>query len=303
MTSKPTVALIGLGGALGQYTLNALTSAPFAGSYQLPIKAFTRDPSKYTDSDGIKYYKSNLDEDYKGFVESLKGVDVFVDLTGVHVDSVPIIDAAHEAGVKMFITSEFSADHRYHRWNKIMQEPIRTAEYAESKPNWKTVRIFNGGFAEYFLAHPSGWGIDAEGLKYNRIEGGDQYVSVTYLEDVGKVVASVARLDPAKVPNVVKIYGDLLSLDELAKLVEKQKGIKLEVETKPWQQAKKEADEADARNDGKLSLTDSSFLDFLAIVQALFTIPEHREYVDFSNDNHNELVNPGLFEWKKVPKA
>lgn len=44
---RPVVAIAGLGGVLGQATLDALLSPQFASSFQLPIRVLMRDPSRF----------------------------------------------------------------------------------------------------------------------------------------------------------------------------------------------------------------------------------------------------------------
>ncbi|KAA8910948.1 hypothetical protein TRICI_003959 [Trichomonascus ciferrii] len=294
MTDKPTVAVIGLGGNIGPHALNALTSDTFRGNYKLPIRALTRDPSKQPSNPHVEYYNSNDLE------TALKGVDVCVDLTGVDVDSTPTIDAAAKAGVKTFIPSDYSADHALHSWNMPMQRPLKAAEHAE-KSGMKAIRLLCGAFAEYLLDQPEYWNISIKDRTYNRIEGSERKLSISFLADIGKVIASVVSIAPEKLPSTIRFYSDRMSFDDLAAYCEKKHDIKLKVVNSiPWDQIKTEAEAANAQSDGHLSLTDGSFAGFVTILKALFTSPTHRDVVDFMNNNQNDLVNPNLFNWTKV---
>ncbi len=73
--SKPVVAVFGTNGFIGKPTIAALTSPEFSSKVSLPIRAITRDPSKYTDSDLIKYYKADS-SDVDSFKEVFEGLDV-----------------------------------------------------------------------------------------------------------------------------------------------------------------------------------------------------------------------------------
>jgi hypothetical protein len=293
MAYRPTVAVIGLNGNIGPHALKALTSDTFRGNYKLPVRALTRDPSKQPANQYLEYYNSNdLDT-------ALKGVDVCVDLTGVDVDSAPTIDAAAKAGVKVFIPSDYSADHALHSWNRPMTGPLEAAKYAE-KSGMKSLRLLSGGFAEYLINHPEYWDISVKDKTYTRIEGSERKISISYLADIGNVIASVVAIPPEDLPSTIRFHSDRVSFDDVAAYCEKKHGIKLNVVNVPWSKMEAEAEKANAESNGHLSQTDSSFAGFVTILKAIFTSPTNREAVDFINSNQNDLVNPNIFKWTKV---
>ncbi|GME86022.1 unnamed protein product [Ambrosiozyma monospora] len=112
--TKPVIAVFGTNGALGKPTLDALTSSTFSSKISFPIRAITRDPSKYTSNDEIKYYKADS-ADIDSFKDVLTGVDVLINLGGT--SDIPHYDTPLDAllkyakeTVKLYIPSQFGTE-------------------------------------------------------------------------------------------------------------------------------------------------------------------------------------------------
>ena len=77
--SKPSVAIFGLNGTLGAPTLNAIQTT-FADKFLFPVLAVTRDTSKVTSTDKVKYIKGDYINGTSELAEQLKGTDVIIEL-------------------------------------------------------------------------------------------------------------------------------------------------------------------------------------------------------------------------------
>jgi|SRR5579862_9169084 len=102
----------------------------------------------------------------------------------------------------------------------------------------------------------------------------------TALEDVGKAVASLARLPPEKIPDHVRIVGDNISFKDASEAMTAVSGDKIELKEIDLDSFKKETTK-------KTEGDPASFIRFVMGEGKL----------DFS-ENSNELVNPGEKEWK-----
>lgn len=80
--SKPSVAVFGINGALGDSTIAAFLSPTFTEKFSLPILAVTRDASQKTSDEVVKYVQGDLQNAPDALAATLTGVDVVVSLVG-----------------------------------------------------------------------------------------------------------------------------------------------------------------------------------------------------------------------------
>lgn len=241
--TKTTVAIVGLNGSLGQSTLKALADPRFRDHYNFPVRALTRDPSKFRDTEIVKYFSSSFDN-FDRLVESLKGVDTLIDLTAPFIDSKPLVDAAHKAGVKLFFPSEFGIDHKENRFNQVFQRKIDVNAYARSK-GIKTVLFITGFFLDWVIDSPEiVAGINKEKKTFTKVGSGERPITVTAVEDIASALASVAYRDPASLPDDIRVHGDSITANDAVALYEKVAGVNLTVVNVSEEQVIKNAENA-----------------------------------------------------------
>ncbi|GME76684.1 unnamed protein product [Ambrosiozyma monospora] len=292
--TKPVIAVFGTNGALGKPTLDALTSSTFSSKVSLPIRAITRDPSKYTSNDKIKYYKADT-ADIDSFKDALTGVNVLINLSGMadmqHYDAP--LDALlkfAKSTVQLYIPSHFGTD------LDVIDLPgflgFKPAHFAKARAaGLKTVEVvtsafFNpGSFLYEFIP-----GLDnAESTAVIRGDKNSKF-DVSYVGDIGKAVAAIVTFgDLGALPEKVRISSDQVTLDQVLDNYEKNHpGVKVAREYTSKEATYKKAHE--------LYDAGFQFQDFLFYFQYFVS-----EGYALSSKNEKELINPGesLFKWTK----
>lgn len=227
MSYKPTVAVFGINGSLGRFTLNALISAPFVDKISLPVVAITRDPSKETDSDLIVYRKAEIKADAEAddLVLALKGVDVLINTGSVFIPLDKVLDAIVKAGsIKLYIPSQFGldldkVDEYFPAFMGLKTEHSTKARAA----GIKTVDVITASFAEkgkYLYEWIGATGYDPETNTATFVGDPDLKTAVSVLPDVGKTLASLAIKDPKTIPDTIRVFSELVSQEEIVKRYE-----------------------------------------------------------------------------------
>lgn len=215
---KPTIAVVGLNGAIGKHTINALLSPAFKSLYTLPIRAVTRDSAKAQASapstastDDLKFYTADVATG-EGLDTAFEGADVVINLLGAGVAHGKVAEAAATAKAKLYIPSEFGTDIvNAGPYSSVFQAKINNLKYAKSL-GLKTVAIINGAFSEWALNIPPLVGVNfPETGKFQYYGDLDTKISTTSLADVGKVVASLASKDPSTIPDEIKVASEIIS--------------------------------------------------------------------------------------------
>lgn len=288
MVRQKTVAVLGLTGALGHHVLNGLIDPRFRNHYQFPIRALARDPSKYENSDEVKYYSSSSNNP-ESLVEALKGVDTLIDLSGMYVDAKPVVEAAIKAGVRLFFPSDYGFDPRtviVHYANTLKHKDSMV-ELARSK-GMKTVVLCNGSFHEWTV-DPVAYGLDFNSkTTWERIGSGNQTITCTSTKDVAMSLVSLAWRDPNSLSDYVRIHGDSISPNQVLEACQRCKNVKLTITEKTQEQAIKDAEFSDKQ------IANLGLPGFVAVLRAIICASDA---MNFSKENDNEFVNPGLFEW------
>ncbi|KAA8909370.1 hypothetical protein TRICI_004536 [Trichomonascus ciferrii] len=290
VSEKVSVAVVGLTGALGQDMLKALVASP---AVQRPIRAVTRDisaASKKQLPEGITLYEASFDN-AAAMKKALDGVDTVIDLTAADLPSKPLVDVAVEAGVKLYLPSEYGCTFKDTKYPNTFKAKKETADYARSR-GLKTVQIQTGLFSEWNLTKPYLFGIIPEEKIYKKIEDGNMRMTITFIEDVCRAVVELIQLDPTEIPDELFIEGDTITPNELVELWELYNKDKLTTIQVTKEDIDKEATEADSQPDG------GGFEGFANVILATCSIGD----IDHSRNNHNNLVNPGEknFLWKKI---
>lgn len=283
-----TIAIFGLNGTLGKPTIDALTSEPFSSKVKYPLRLFTGKEKPAATSEK-KYFNYNNETEVS---EGLEGVDILVDLRkGGSSDLGP---AAKKAGVKAYILSEFGVDYE--------GTPVESFFVFKSKEDYKkqiqsygikTVEIITSFFADWVWGEP----LVLEVSKANNtIYSSDpsKKISVIFLKDVGKVIASIASKPVSEIKSKIRVSGDVVTPGSVAAVYEKASGETLKKE--PYSK-EKWSEIRDEILSGKSSLQPV----FLWLFGSITATVDGATYFE-SNDN--SYVNDGEFEWTKFePEA
>lgn len=276
----PIVAVVGLTGNLGAEVLDALCIEAYNGSYMLPIRAFTRTPSKMYLRPEVEYYTTNFAD--LGFLcASLIGVDVVIDLTANYISSAPLIDAAADVGASLYFLSDYSiiVPPAYSSMNATKQ---RDVQYAKSKP-MKTVMIKNGVFTDNL--HKMG--------QFNlNIEGNHLKFTTTWISDTAKFVAEIASRPPHTLPEIIKIHGDSVSINQISKPL----GPLI-----TWKDIKQKADQSVAKLKQCTNLTQAQKLQAIThIFTAILVNPHDRSLIHYSTSNCNNMASINWTKWDTI---
>lgn len=290
--SKVSVAVFGLNGTLGQPTLEAIKSPVFADKFQFPILAVTRNSSKYTSDEHVKYIQGDYINGQDALVKELSGVDVIVEL--LHPE--PQLFAATEAIAsqvkpKIYIPSQFGTN--LEDANKVFPGflDIKTNHSdAIRKFGIKVVDIYNGFFAQgHWLYEVIGHvGADVNTKTVTYYGSPDQKFAYSSLTDVGRVIASAASKPASELPDKLKVQSGEVSNAEVVKRYEETHDVKFEVKTIPQEDVLAEAKQVWAQG-----FDPSKFLYYLQVLVSAGV----DKGVSFSK-NDDELVNPGESLWK-----
>lgn len=290
--SKVSVAIFGLNGALGQPTLDAIKSSIFADKFQFPILAITRDASKQTSDEHVKYVQGDYINGKEALVEQLKGVDVIVELVSPNPDLFTAIETiVAEVKPKIFIPTQFGCNLEDAR--KVFPGflGLKTAHSNNvRKSGIKVVDIYNGFFAQgHWLYEVIGHvGADPKTKTVTYFGSPDLKVAFTSLTDVGRVIASIASKPASELPDKVRVQSGEVSAAEIVKRYEETHNIKFEVKTVPQEEALEKAKQVWAQG-----FDPSKFLYYLQVLSSAGV----DNGVSFSK-NEDELVNPGESLWK-----
>lgn len=293
--SKPTITVFGTNGFLGKPILAALESETFVSKIQLPIRAITRDPSKYEDTEVVKYYKGDI-SDVESFKEALTGTDVFINVGpfNEHFDN-PLLAAKKYADLKLYIPSQFGTDFDNADFDIIPAKAEHSKKAREA--GIKTVDIYSSLFAVpgVFLYEVLGAvGYDAE-TKVATIRGDPDFkFDISFLPDIGNAVAAIATYkDYQSLPDKFRISSDKVSQEQVLKHYEETHDVKIERKYITKEETFREGAEKLAKG--------FSFADFFFYLQSFLSQGTDKG-LSFSK-NDNDLINPdeSVFKYTKFP--
>lgn len=291
--SKVTIAIIGLNGYLGKHVLNAINSGVFDSKIQFPVKAITRKEGSQS-TDKIKYIVSpETSPDDANLIDSLKGVDAIVELTGPNPELFSKIEKIVEkVKPKLFIPSQFGTDIGQVDTYAPGFLALKTQHsQAVRKLGIKVVDIITALFAvpgAFLYDWVGAAGITEKGV--NLIGDIDQKFHVSKLEDVGNVVLAVATHQPySDLPDTIHVASEVITVKDVIDRYEKSKGIKLDIiSKKSAEEGKKEF--VDKLNAG---FNPNDFVFYLQVIVA-----QGLDKGLYFSKLDNELFNPNESLWK-----
>jgi len=294
--SKVSIAIIGLNGFIGKHVLNAINSGVFDSKIQFPVKAITRKEG-FQSTDKIKYIVSpETSPDDANLIDSLKGVDAIIDLTGASPEAATKVqNLVAKIKPQLFIPSQFGTD-----INKVdtyapgfLDFKIQQSE-AVRNMGVKVVDIYTSIFAIpglflYEMVSPVG--IYEDGV--HLIGDINQKFNVSKLEDVGRVVLSIATHQPYNdLPDTIHVASDTITVQDVIDKYESSKGVKLNIVSESTaEQGKQQFLE---KLKGGFNMNDFVFYLQVIIAQGL-------DKGLYFSQLDNELANPNeaLWKWEK----
>jgi len=279
-----TVAIAGGSGHVGKPITLAFLSKQFYPSQVGRVVLLTRDAS----SPAVQELKSQGAEVVEGPISAsaLKGVDVLVNALGGR----PTLDernayakAASEAGVKVYIPSEFGVDHRAAGFqHAVFAVKEEHEDYSRKLGGLKVVSLITGIFQDDFFNFGKYLGFDTESRVYTAVGSASTKVTLTSLNDIALSTVRTSILaaeNPNSFPDEIRTQSNSLSVEEFSAIITKLSGDKVEVKTINYEEYK-----ASLPKDG-------NFPGYLRLVIG-------NGSSDFTKTNSNELLNPGQSLWK-----
>ncbi|KAG0126425.1 hypothetical protein HOY82DRAFT_615064 [Tuber indicum] len=286
---RPIVAIAGLNGTLGKWTLEALLSPQFIDRFQLPIRVLTRSLTNFGGSPYISHQAQYLYADYDdpdALDEALKDVDVVINLLGMFPGSwVQLGDAACRIGAKLYIPSEFGPDHRYFDYQSPFAQKQTQSDRAR-EVGIKSVQIFCGIFMEYAIPHGRHLGIDLAGRRITAVVRAgrpEPRVSFTSIRDVAMTIAFVASKPPSSLPNAIRIAGDTWTLRQLGECYQGLTSDEVDVTTIDYTAFRARVLQGGHQN-----------------INSHYQLAAGAGLLDYSTDNDNEWVSEGRRHWRSI---
>ncbi|EGW30152.1 uncharacterized protein SPAPADRAFT_63760, partial [Spathaspora passalidarum NRRL Y-27907] len=246
--SQISLAIIGLNGALGKPTLDAINSGKFDDKLKFPIKALTRKDTPSTDK--IQYIKTEINsETVDSIANSLSGVDVIAELVTPNPDLFSTLEkVAGKVKPKLYIPSQFGAD--IESVSKLIPGFLALkTKHSENLRGLgiKTVDVITNLFAQpgsFLYEHVAHVGIDPDTNTVFQIGDLDTELEFTRLEDIGNVVLAVATTPIDKLPDTIRVKSGEIAYKDIINNYEKSHNVKLTVKEKiTTEEAKKKLDE------------------------------------------------------------
>ncbi|EMD41175.1 hypothetical protein CERSUDRAFT_121713 [Gelatoporia subvermispora B] len=298
------LAIAGGTGRLGKTITEVFltTNRPFFSS----VRVLARDPSSKAAEElalkGAIVHRVDMEDIQGSLSAALQGADVVVNALATSASELNdvLVDVALESGARVYFPSEFGVDHRlndfpgfeHSDWLKKRAHEVRVRERAGNK--MKVISVYCGLFLQETMSFP-GLGFDHRNLTYTCIGPATQRITFTSKEDIGKTLAELALLSLSppsaeRVPDHVRVAGDVKSFEDVRDIV---RGIRQECGVNGDVMIHSE----------DLELTREALRDEMSkqppLKPATFVrIIMGEGRLDFSDNNHNEIVNPGQQFWK-----
>ncbi|KAH9918415.1 uncharacterized protein BXZ73DRAFT_52982 [Epithele typhae] len=214
-----------------------------------------------------------------------------------------LVTAMVKHGVPVYFPSDFASDYTlggfegfmHTEWiNKTALARETAALSAGAATPLKAVTVFNGAFLSWLLDPYRSLCANVHANTFTALGDPHTRFAATALPDIARAVARLAllALDPATrddVPAVVHVYGDNVSVAEIRDAVARVKG----VEKGPIEVGDVAAVKQRLRENQPPTLMD--IVDYARVLVG-------QGNIDYSENNQNELVNPGqsLWKWRTV---
>ncbi|TFK86749.1 NAD(P)-binding protein [Polyporus arcularius HHB13444] len=297
---KATAVILGGTGELG-FHVSTVFLTEYRSAFPT-IRITTRDT---TSSKAKKL--ADQGADVLSFGESwdtvLSGADVVVNVLPTSVVqgfNKELVAALLKNSVKVYFPPSFGSDYRFVDFPgfEMAEWPMKRAVGEETRAladgKLKIISLMNGAFTSWVFRPDRTVGVDVANNTFTCFDPPSARFGVTDLADIGRAVAqlSVLALDPetaGTVPDVVRIAGQNVSMEDIRDAVARVKGVA------PGKIVNL-GDPAPAKKALRDEYPDSRYriLDYVRVANA-------EGQCDMS-ENDNELVNPGqsLWKWKTV---
>lgn len=200
--------------------------------------------------------------------------------------------------VKLYFPSEFGVDHMlgggkdsdfgHIEWQKKKDHVELVHQSMAKGKDLKVCSVFVALMTE--ISFGPWFGIDTKNHKYECAGDPDQPASFTAFVDIGKALAVLASMAPAKLPEQVRVASDTVSYRQIAKIMEEAAGDGQKIEVTGL--------DTDAFKQHAFANPGDSPAVFIRFLMG-------NGKLDFSEKglgNNNELINPGqkLWKWRTV---
>jgi len=293
--SPITVAIIGATGNVGTPLIKTLLSKEYHPEKVAKVLFFSRDPASAKAKELVALGAEAVQSAGNSIsADQLKGVDVLVAATPTSLtteDKNAFAKAAVDAGVKVYFAPEYGSDTSFskvkHTFFTDRQRHLEDARKI-GQGRLKVIALSTGAFLEYLLS--PFFGIDIKNKVSEAWGSPDVKMSTTAINDIAHAIAQTAVLaanDPNSVPDDIRIQGDVTSHQEVADLVSKESGESIKVVGGDYDAIKKDLDDKYHGEENPM-----------AYIRLIYS----EGSVDYSKNNHNELINPkqALWRWTTV---
>lgn len=282
--SQPVVAIAGATGHLGRRVVSAFLSPRFNEQFSDVILLSRNEPSPESFQGSGKYTIRKYDED--NLVDALRGVQILINTVGPsgHSFKGKLLQALPHTNVQVYFPSEFGVDHYIHDFSHLEWDTKKNHFALAQKliPDKKICRVFCGLFIEDSIG--PWFGFDTKNGRYESVGSARSPISFTSLEDVGRVVASLATLPRDTIPDTIHVGSDTRNFLEIADIMKDGGAGQIEVSEISLRDYKEEVT-------SKSSWDPARYLRFLMGENKI-----NHSAGDLGDDN--ELVNPNGELWK-----
>lgn len=225
------VLVIGAGGNVGKATIEALLAEP--GRFE--VTGLTRLDSPAKLSPTVKHLRT--DYSHESLVSAFHAQDAVISTisAGGLVEQVGAVDAAMEAGVKVFLPSEYGVDTSVSAAPDViptLKTKIKVLDYLKSKQDkisW--VAIIAGSMFDWSLKIPGFGGFDLNARTAKVFDGGDVAYEATTLPQVGRTIAATLENIELTRNKYVYVNSFTTSQNQVLESLEKATGEKFQVTT------------------------------------------------------------------------
>lgn len=200
------------------------------------VSVLARGASKTVYPDEVKVFKAEF-SDHNALVEAFRGQDVVIVTTGGFFDiestTIPLIDAAIEAGVKRFIPSGWPSSDLYAgsgSWNEHLIPKYKVRDYlskkaTEGKITWTNIAC---GLFYDWMFDLGLFNIDIEKKRAGLYDTGDQKIMLTTLGSVADSVVGILKNPEGTKNRSLRIHDFFISNKEVLDTVESLTGVTFE---------------------------------------------------------------------------
>lgn len=283
-----TVAIFGATGTLGP-SIVAAFSQPQVRKHIRSVIAFSRHANK------LERWRSQKNITLRTYTvgtikEALVGVDVVINVVNTsdaHFHTTLVKAMAGLGTVKVYFPSEFGIDRSILDFRHEAFERCRGLSQLaqDTLGNTKVCHVYVGFFLETILGPALGL-VETVGndVRFMSIGSKKTPISCTSIKDTGRSVAQLALLKPSQIPEVIHFGGTTYSLAQMAEIMAKESGDKINV----------------------VELTLSDYKASILVSHPSNPVEYIRFVIGEGKVNHgkgglwndNELVNPGQTRWR-----